>query len=204
MQRKAAIAALAFAVAAVVITAAAAVAVQQRYAAFRPLDHPFLTGIAASVVAALALRTRIREETRRLLAQAGAGALGLAAITTGALVTAATLNGPHDPRVLATGPDVQVVAWRVPAVGVEHLQLRLRSRAGLLSRDGAADLACVIDPAAGLVNSWTLGTATLDGADTLLVRTTDGQQWRVRFDPATLRPTDPPADRCADYRAQTG
>lgn len=194
MRRRTALVMLSAAAAAVAVTVLASVLAALRYAAFRPLDHPFLAGLLAMVVAIVALRGLRPEGTARLLQQTG---LGLLAVVIG--VAGLALGDqefrPHHPVVVASGPAVRVVAWRAGTGARPQLLLRLRTSDGLLSRDAAEDVACFIDERQEAFASWAFASATVV-ADGLLVKTVDGQQWRVTFDPATLRPTTPAIDRC--------
>ena len=188
---------LAVAGGAVVVTVAAAVAAHARYAAFAPLAHPFLTVLLAAVVAIVAVRALMPEGNGRLLVQAGAGLLGLLVGAAGVVSVSGEEYEPHAPTVVASGPDVRVVAWQQNVIVRNEQKLRLRSRDGLLSRDGTAAVACFVnDPHAGHeLDAWTFASATVVGNE-LVAKTVDGQQWRVAFDPATLRPTTAVIDRC--------
>jgi hypothetical protein len=207
MRRRTAVVMLWFAVAAAVVAVAASVAASARYAAFRPLSHPFLAICVTSVLAIVALHTLMRESTARLHTQTSVGVLSLCTAAAGLLYAKVSplLLEAYDPRVIATAPDVTVVAWRQELTFDHHVVLRLRSRHWLLSRDGTADLACFTDPLSaraltGPNAGWYFASAGVTGA-TLVARTADGREWRAGFDPATLRPTTPLIDRCsgADY-----
>jgi hypothetical protein len=184
---------------AVVLTVIAAVdAAHGRHVALRPLNHPFLAGFLAAVVTIVALRSLMPEGTLRLLTQAGAGALGLLVGAVGLVDASEKEYEPHAPKVVAEDRSVQVIAWQITEVGSgRHVLLRLRTRDGLFSRDGTGDLGCFIDgPVPKDEEAWAFSRATLAGGDTLLVHTTAGEEWQVRFNPKTLRPLTPMIDRC--------
>lgn len=188
---------LAVAAGAVVVTVAAAVAAHAGYVAFEPLAHPFLVGFGAALVAIVAVLGLMPESTRRLLTQTGIGLLGLAVGAAGVVSVSAEVYDPHTPTVVASGPDVRVVAWQQDVIVRQEQTLRLRSRDGLLSRDGTATVACFVhDPYTGHgLDAWTLASVTIVGNE-MVAKTVDGQERRVSFDPATLRPTTPVIDRC--------
>ncbi|MEV4131953.1 hypothetical protein AB0J72_07285 [Dactylosporangium sp. NPDC049742] len=197
MGRRTAVVMLAVAAAAVVVTVAAAVAAHARYVASEPLAHPFLAGFVAATVAIVAVLGLMPESTRRLLTQTGIGLLGLAVGAAGLVSVSAEVYDPHAPTVVASGPDVRVVAWQQDVIVRQEQTLRLRSRDGLLSRAGTATVACFVhDPYTGHgLDAWTFASATVVG-NSLVAKTVDGQEWRVEVDPATLRPTTPVVDRC--------
>ncbi|MFF5225753.1 hypothetical protein [Dactylosporangium sp. NPDC000521] len=197
MGRRTAVVMLGVAAGAVVVTVAAAVAANARYAAFAPLAHPFLTVFLAAVVAIVAVRGLMPESTRRLVTQAGTGLLGLLVGAAGLVAVSGEEYEPHAPTVVASGPDVRVVAWQQNVIVRQEQKLRLRSRDGLLSRDSTATVACFVnDPYAGHeLDAWTFASATVVG-DEIVAKTVDGQEWRVSFDAATLRPATPVIDRC--------
>jgi hypothetical protein len=155
-------------------------------------------------VVIVALRGLMAESTRRLLAQAGTGLLGLVVGVAGLLAADTARREPRTPVVVASAPHVHLVSWLHSDYGTYEMLLRLRSRDGLLSRDGAADLACFVHWGGGFVEfpEWTYTSATVTGS-TVIVLTADGQQWRVTFDPATLRPTAPKIDRCTGAPGQS-
>ncbi|MGI5238735.1 hypothetical protein [Dactylosporangium sp. CA-139066] len=200
MRRRTAVAALVVTAMAVILTVVAAVdADHGRHVALRPLNHPFLVGFLAAVVTIVALLSLVPEGTPRLLAQAGAGALGLLVGAVGLVGASLEEYEPHAPKVVAADRALQVIAWQVTEVGSgRHVLLRLRTRDGLFSRDGTGDLGCFIDDewAAKHEEAWTFSRATLAGGDTLVVHTTAGEEWQVRFNPKTLRPLTPMIDRC--------
>jgi hypothetical protein len=199
MRRRAAVTALVVTAMAVVLTVIAAVdAAHGRHVALRPLNHPFLAGFLAAVVTIVALRSLMPEGTLRLLTQAGAGALGLLVGAVGLVDASEKEYEPHAPKVVAEDRSVQVIAWQITEVGSgRHVLLRLRTRDGLFSRDGTGDLGCFIDgPVPKDEEAWAFSRATLAGGDTLLVHTTAGEEWQVRFNPKTLRPLTPMIDRC--------
>ncbi|MGI5182318.1 hypothetical protein ACQEVZ_39150 [Dactylosporangium sp. CA-152071] len=200
MRRRTAITALVVTAMAVVLTVVAAVdADHSRHVTLRPLNHPFLAGFLAAVVTIIALLSLMPDGTPRRLTQAGAGALGLLVGAVGLVDASEEEYKPHTPKVVAEDRSLQVIAWQITEVGSgRHVLLRLRTRDGLFSRDGTGDLGCFIDDewAAKDEEAWTFNRATLTRGDTLVVHTTAGEEWQVRFNPKTLRPLTPMIDRC--------
>ncbi|GAB3839725.1 hypothetical protein ACFPIJ_34550 [Dactylosporangium cerinum] len=194
MRRGTALIMLWFAGSAVAITVLAGLTTALHYPALTPIAHPFLAILVAAVMAIIALRGVLPESTERVVAQACTGLFAVVVAVVAALVHSAGEFSPRQPEVVATGTDVRVVSWRQDDVPRRHLRLRLRSRAGLFSRDGTTDVACFLDEG-GAYPDWTFASATVTG-DLLVARTADGQEWRVKFDPETLRPTTPAIDRC--------
>lgn len=65
--------------------------------------------------------------------------------------------------------------------------VRLQSRQGLASREGAQDVACFMLPRPGGEGPrWYLERAEFTGDNRILLRTMDGQQWWIGFDPSDL------------------
>ncbi|GAA3243567.1 hypothetical protein GCM10010532_085890 [Dactylosporangium siamense] len=184
-----------FAGSAVAVTVLAGITTTLRYPALTPISHPFLAILIAAVMVIIALRGVLPESTERLVAQACTGLFAVIVAVVGAVLHSAGEFSPRQPEVVAAGTDVQVVSWRQDDMSRQLLLLRLRSRDGLLSRDGTTDVACFLDKVGGAYPDWTFASATVTG-DLLVARTADGQEWRVTFDPATLRPTTPAIDRC--------
>ena len=195
MRRGTALIMLWFAASAVAVAVLATVTTALRYPALTPIAHPFLTVIAAAVLTIAALRGVLPEGVERQVAQAMTGLFAVIVGAVGLVLQIVQQGSPRQPEVVATGTDVQVVAWRHDDITRDYRLLRLRTRAGLLSRDGTADVACFLDEG-DFHPGWTFASATVTG-DLVVARTADGQEWRVKFDPATLRPSTPAIDRCA-------
>jgi hypothetical protein len=201
MRRRIAVIALCVTATVFAVTSAAAVdAGHGQHLALRPLDHPFLAFILTAFVVTVVMPGLMRPSVWRAVIRAGIGLLGLLVAAVGVIAVELPSDELHPREVVASGPDVQVVAWQYSYQdGLEsrYARLRLRSREGLFSRDGAADLACFVYWGGWSgYPKWTSVSAEVTG-HTLTVRTGDDRRWQVSFDPASLRPTTPMINRCA-------
>ncbi|MCM0676160.1 hypothetical protein NCC78_15895 [Micromonospora phytophila] len=93
-----------------------------------------------------------------------------------------------DTEVVALSPggsfEVVLLRYREWMTGFDIL--RIRSRAGLSSREANQDLACFATPFDGLPPEGTLDSARFLSEHEIEVRTEAGQPWTTRFDPHTL------------------
>ncbi|MER7439860.1 hypothetical protein [Micromonospora avicenniae] len=105
--------------------------------------------------------------------------------------TEASLYG-HEPdgeaQVVAVSPagSFEVVLLHYPAFIAGFDVLRIRSRAGLRSREANQDLACFATPFDPVGPEDTFGTARFLSEHEIEVRTEAGQRWTTRLDPRTL------------------
>jgi hypothetical protein len=65
---------------------------------------------------------------------------------------------------------------------------RRRSREGLASREGRADIACFVVPSSGAGPEWFFGRAEFTARDEVAVYTQDGTMSRIRVDPGPCPP----------------
>ncbi|MBM0259391.1 hypothetical protein [Micromonospora sp. 4G55] len=105
--------------------------------------------------------------------------------------TGASLYGYEsdgDIRVVAVSPggSFELVLLHYPAFMTGFDILRIRSRAGLRSREANQDLACFATPFDPVGPEGTFGTAHFLSDHEIEVRTEAGQPWTTRFDPRTL------------------
>ncbi|REF96436.1 hypothetical protein DFJ67_2418 [Asanoa ferruginea] len=95
---------------------------------------------------------------------------------------------PRVTEVVALSPDgsfeVVLLRYFEPMSGFDVL--RIRSQAGLFSREGDQDLACFVAPFDRLGPEDTFGTARFLSDHQIEIRTEAGQPWTTRFDPHTL------------------
>lgn len=157
-----------------------------------PLAHPFLGVAVAGVLLATAAWLGVQHQARRLGAQTVAvlvvvGALGLGSVVHELDKT----GGLSDPFVVTTSADLAVVSYWSGDVRM----LRLRTREGLPSREGTANVACFAARASGVGPAWTFGRAEVTGRDEITAFTDDGTAWPIRFDRRTLSAASP-LDRC--------
>ncbi|MBB5873990.1 hypothetical protein F4553_007424 [Allocatelliglobosispora scoriae] len=160
--------------------------------------HPFL-GLAVGVVL-LALAARVAFERGMLVL----GVQWVAAVVASlALIMGARFAKLEQPFAATRGPVVassdrfQVVQYNAPTLfATDSVTLRLRSRAGIASREGAVDLACFAVPAPGVASASLFEKAELSGPDRLEVTSRDGKTWIITFDAVTLAPSAR-LDRCS-------
>jgi hypothetical protein len=147
---------------------------------------PVLLGIAAWLV--------LRPALARAVAVV-ATVLALVAPCSGVVFFSGTsLYGLHgvepygDTEVVALSPEgsFEVVLLRYHEWMTGFDILRIRSRAGLRSREANQDLACFATPFDGLGPEDTFGTARFLSDHEVEVRTEAGEPWTTRFDPRTL------------------
>ncbi|MEU6078706.1 hypothetical protein [Micromonospora sp. NPDC047074] len=95
---------------------------------------------------------------------------------------------PHSTEVVALSPggsfEVVLLRYREFMAGFDIL--RIRSRAGLRSREANQDLACFATPFDGSPPEGTFDSAWFMSDHEIEVRTESGQPWRTLFDPHTL------------------
>jgi hypothetical protein len=91
-------------------------------------------------------------------------------------------------RVVAVAPggSFEVVVLHYPAVLTGFDVLRIRSRAGLRSREADQDLACFATPFDPVGPEDTFDTARFLSDHEVEVRTEAGERWRTTFNPHTL------------------
>lgn len=167
------------------------------YVYLHVVAHPFV-GLAVGV-GILALAARVAFDRRAVVL----GIQWLAAvIATVALIMGARFAKLERPLAATEGPVVassarfEVVSYQAPTLfATDSVVLRLRSRAGLVSREGAVDLACFATPTAGVAAASLFDRAQFIGRDQIEVRTRDGKVWIVTFDAKTLEPVAR-LDRC--------
>jgi len=153
-----------------------------------PLSHPFLGVAVAGVLVAVATRRAVRVV---------AALIAVAALGAGVLVRLLPVDRPTSPAVAATSADLSVVSYRSPGLfRSDAVVLRLRTREGLASREGTADIACFIVPSSGAGPEWVFGRVEFTGRDEVAVHARDGTMWRIRVDPRKLTAAEP-VDRCS-------
>jgi hypothetical protein len=138
----------------------------------------------------------------RAVRTGGAVAVGLAVVLVsiscigGAMLNAAF--GESDRSTVAVSANYVVVQYvRSGVFNSDDVVLRLRSRRGLLSYEGDADIACFIAESSGAGPEWLFDHASLTTAAVVQVVAKDGTTWDIGFDPHTLRPVNP-VDRCTN------
>ncbi|MER7333666.1 MULTISPECIES: hypothetical protein [unclassified Micromonospora] len=91
-------------------------------------------------------------------------------------------------RVVGVSPggSFEVVLLHYPEFMAGFDVLRIRSRAGLRSREASQDLACFATPFDPVGPEDTFGTARFLSEHEIEVRTEAGEPWTTRFDPRTL------------------
>ncbi|MGV9809944.1 hypothetical protein [Micromonospora chersina] len=147
---------------------------------------PVLLGIGAWLV--------LRPALARAVAVA-ATAVALVAPCSGLLFLPGTsVYGLHgvepdrDTEVVALSPggsfEVVLLRYREFMTGFDIL--RIRSRAGLQSREANQDLACFVTPFDGLPPDGTFESARFLSEHEIEVRTESGRPWTTGFDPHTL------------------
>jgi hypothetical protein len=131
--------------------------------------------------------------------QVAAGVAAAAALFVGMVGTA--LGETFDPRpagVVASSPDYEIMSYRIPVFfRSDVIALRLRSRAGLASREGRTDLACFASRESGAGVEWLFDRATFVDGNELRIFTKDGRVWPIRFDAKTLS-AETKLDRCTN------
>ncbi|MGY0004230.1 hypothetical protein [Micromonospora sp. I033] len=97
---------------------------------------------------------------------------------------------------LSPGGSFEVVLLRYRGFMTGFDILRIRSRAGLTSREANQDLACFATPFDGLPPDGTFDSARFLSDHEIEVRTESGQPWTTRFDPHTLLATSTLSHGC--------
>src|SRR5215472_7025810 len=83
-------------------------------------------------------------------------------------------------------PGFELIWYQQPVfLGPNVLVLRLRSRAGLLSRNGD-EVACFAAPDAAVGPEWRFGHARFTAANQVEVSAADGTTWSIPFDSRSL------------------
>ncbi|MFC4020791.1 hypothetical protein ACFOW4_23000 [Micromonospora sp. GCM10011542] len=145
---------------------------------------------AASVLLGVAAWLVLRPALARAAAVV-ATVLALMAACSGVEFLGPSLYGMEpdgDSRVVAlsSGGSFEVVLLHYPEFMTGFDVLRIRSRAGLRSREANQDLACFATPFDGLGSEGTFSTARFLSDHEIEVRTEAGQPWTTRFDPRTF------------------
>jgi len=123
--------------------------------------------------------------------------VAVAALGVGVVVRLLPVGDPSSPSVVATSAGLSVVSYRSPGLfRSDAVVLRLRTREGLASREGTADIACFLVPSSGAGPEWLFGGAEFTGRDEVAVHARDGTTWRIRVDPRKLTAAGP-VDRCS-------
>jgi hypothetical protein len=181
-------------IAAVALTAHA----NRAYVYARAADHPhFIVGLAALMLA-VAARLALARRALRVATYVLAGLVALQAFGLGAaqeLLWASFGGGPTERGVVATSPAFEVVAYQGPVLfRSDVLVLRVRNRAGLLSREGG-EIACFMAPGTPVGSSWLLDQTRFTAPDRLRVSAADGTTWWLTFDTRSLNVAEE-LDRC--------
>jgi hypothetical protein len=162
------------------------------------LAHPFLGVASAGAMLAGAAHLAVQHRVRRLSAQVVAALVAVAALLAGMAAGNLSFLGVSDSSVVARSADFEIVSYRSPVLfSSDRIVLRLRTRDGLASREGTADLACFITPESGAGPEWLFGRAEVTGKDRIAAVAKDGTTWPIRFDARTLSAVEP-LDRCHD------
>jgi hypothetical protein len=188
------------AVTAPLIVGAAVVADAHReYVYARLLDHPAAAVALVAPILALAVGLALPRPALRGTVYVIAAMVTLTACALGVangLLARAVGASPTERGVVAATDAFQLVAYHKPVfLGSDRVVLRLRSRAGLLSREGS-DIACFAAPGAGVDPASLFGEASFDGHDQVRVATADGATWWLTFDERSLNVARP-LDHCA-------
>lgn len=163
-----------------------------------PLAHPFLGVAIAGAMLAVAAQLAVRHRVRRLSSQVVAALVTVVALCLGMAAQSPGFSDFSEESVVATSADFEIVSYRSAGFfSSDTIVLRLRTREGVASREGTADLACFIVPESGAGTEWLFGRAEVTGKDEIAVVAKDGTMWRIRFNDRTLSAVGP-LDRCRD------
>ena len=192
--------ALGLAVAApLMVVAAIAAHANRAYVYARVADHPYLVVGIAALMLAVAARLALARRALRITTYVATGLVALPAFGVFVAVNMAwaTVGGGATERgTIATSPQFEVVAYQGPVLfRSDILVLVVRSRAGLLSRDGD-EIACFMAPGTAVPSSWLFGQARFTAPDQLQISAADGTTWSLSFDTRSLKVADE-LDRCA-------
>jgi hypothetical protein len=163
----------------------------------RLVAHPFAGIAAGAILCALAARLGLQSRGAVVVIQWLAVAIAVTSLVLGARVAKqkaqfVEVRGP----VVASTTGYEVIQYNSPTLyRIDSVVLRLRSRAGLASREGAVDLACFAVPGPGIATSSIFDGASFLDSGRVELRTRDGMRWIVAFDGKTLRPVNR-LDRC--------
>jgi hypothetical protein len=163
------------------------------------LAHPFIgigmAGIVAATTGHIVLSRRIPVTVLRTL-----GAFTtLTSLVLGVYVEVMTdMVEPAQSGIAARSSAYTIVTYRYPGLfNSGHIGLRLRTRAGLVSQEAAADLACFAVPSSGAGPEWLLDKVQFVGPHEIEIRLRDGTTTVQTFDPRTLK-ADRTVDCCTD------
>jgi hypothetical protein len=163
-----------------------------------PLAHPFLGVAVAGAMLAVAAQLAVGHRARRLSSQAVAALITVAALFLGWAAHTLRFSDFTERSVVANSADIEIVSYRSAGFfRSDTIVLRLRTRDGITSREGTADLACFIVPESGAGPEWLFDRADVTGKDEIAVTAKDGTVWRIRFNDRTLTAVEP-LDRCGD------
>jgi hypothetical protein len=110
-----------------------------------------------------------------------------------------TLGETSGGSIVATSPDFKLAKYTYSGFFFDPgaIGLSIPTRDGLLSREGANDIACFAVPESGSDDGWLFGAARFVNDTTIAVTTKDGTIWTVSFSAATLGPNQR-LDRCSN------
>lgn len=188
------------AAAAPLMVAAAMVArANSGYIYARAADYPHLTVGLAAVMLAVAARLALARRVLRITVYVVAGLVAVPAFGLGlafAVIWAAYGGDSGERATVATNPDFEVVAYQERVrFRSEVLVLRVRTRAGLLSREGG-EIACFMAPGTAVGSSWLFGQARFTASDQLQISAADGTTYWLTLDTRSLNVPDE-LDRCS-------
>jgi hypothetical protein len=179
------------------VVAAIAAHAHRAYVYARVADHPYLVVGIAALMLAVAARLALARRALRITTYVAARLVALPAFGVFVAVNTAraVLGGATERGTVATSPHFEVVTYQGPVLfRSDILVLVVRSRAGLLSRDGD-EIACFMAPGTAVPSSWLFGQARFTAPDQLQISAADGTTWWLTFDTIFLKVADEP-DRC--------
>jgi hypothetical protein len=183
----------------VVVTTAMLANANQDYVYARLLNHTHTAVGLAALMLAVAARLVIARRALRITAYVATGLVSLSAWGLGIglyLAGKGLGGGPAERGTVATSAAFQAVAYEEPVVFRSNvLVLRIRTRAGSLSREGT-EVACFMAPGTGVGPEWLLGHARFSAYDQLEISTVDGTIRTLTFDTHTLN-VSTELDRCS-------
>lgn len=166
------------------------------YIYLRLLAHPVAGVFTALVLITFASHLGLGRKWLRLVAFWSLG-LALTVVCCGGPVFDATLGETSGGSIVATSPDFKLAIYTYAGFLFDPgaIGLRIQTRDGLLSREGANNIACFAVPESGADDGFS--TARFVNDTTIAVTTKDGTVWTVAFNPATLGPVRK-LDRCSN------
>jgi hypothetical protein len=192
--------AIGLAIAAPLMMAATIVAhANPAYVYARPADRPQLIVGLAALMLAIAARLALARRALRVTTYVITGLVALPGIGLGLaqeVASAAFGGGPIDRGTVATASGFEVAAYQEPVLfRSDVLVLRVRTRAGPLSREGD-EVACFMAPGTNVPSSWLFGQAQFTALNRLQVSAADGTTYWLTFDTRSLNAADE-VDRCS-------